>query len=89
MKNCINCGAVLKGDICEYCGTRYKDEEIQVDLGENNMFGEFKFGGQTYRVYLAAVEANLVSTGCIGRDIEGNVYLGKPVLKHKWELVEM
>jgi len=23
MTNCKNCGAVLKGDKCEYCGTRY------------------------------------------------------------------
>lgn len=21
--NCVNCGAVLTGDICEYCGTKY------------------------------------------------------------------
>ena len=21
--NCINCGAPLKGSVCEYCGTRY------------------------------------------------------------------
>jgi hypothetical protein len=22
-KNCVNCGAVLRTHICEYCGTRY------------------------------------------------------------------
>lgn len=22
-KNCVNCGAVLRSHICEYCGTRY------------------------------------------------------------------
>lgn len=24
MTNCKNCGAVLKGNICEYCGTNYE-----------------------------------------------------------------
>lgn len=26
MTNCKNCGAVLKSDICEYCGTDYRRE---------------------------------------------------------------
>ena len=23
MTNCLNCGAPITGDVCEYCGTRY------------------------------------------------------------------
>lgn len=23
MTNCVNCGAILHGNVCEYCGTEY------------------------------------------------------------------
>lgn len=25
MTNCVNCGAILRGNVCEYCGTKYRD----------------------------------------------------------------
>lgn len=30
MTNCKNCGAVLKGNKCEYCGTRYSLIETDI-----------------------------------------------------------
>lgn len=27
MTNCVNCGAILHGNKCEYCGTEYGNEE--------------------------------------------------------------
>lgn len=36
MNNCINCGAPLDGDTCQYCGTDYGDkrgdEKINLEL---------------------------------------------------------
>ena len=31
MTNCINCGAVLHGNRCEYCGTVYQDGDEMLD----------------------------------------------------------
>lgn len=25
MTNCVNCGAILRGNKCEYCGTEYRN----------------------------------------------------------------
>lgn len=30
--NCINCGAILKGNICEYCGTNYNKEKPEAEV---------------------------------------------------------
>ena len=34
-QNCKNCGAILTGNKCEYCGTVYGDDEqgIHIDYG--------------------------------------------------------
>lgn len=32
MTNCKNCGAVLKGSVCEYCGTNYEIKYTPVVL---------------------------------------------------------
>lgn len=34
MNNCINCGAPLDGDACEYCGTVYRDRRGDEMLDE-------------------------------------------------------
>lgn len=34
LTNCKNCGAVLKGSVCEYCGTVYNDTpKVDIKLG--------------------------------------------------------
>lgn len=30
--NCPNCGAVVKGSVCEYCGTTFENKEINVHI---------------------------------------------------------
>lgn len=32
MTNCVNCGAALHGDVCEYCGTGYNDSFETIDV---------------------------------------------------------
>lgn len=31
MTNCVNCGAPLHGNICEYCGTEYGQKHADID----------------------------------------------------------
>lgn len=44
MTNCINCGAPLHGNKCEYCGTEYGnnfDSNNHINVGINKAFGLF------------------------------------------------
>ena len=35
--NCINCGAKLQSNICEYCGTSYEKKEVEKLYFEDNI----------------------------------------------------
>lgn len=37
MTNCKNCGAPLKGSVCEYCGTFYMENHIYVNVNNVNV----------------------------------------------------
>ena len=41
--NCINCGAVLHGNKCEYCGTEYTGETITAKFNENSHTIHFRW----------------------------------------------
>ena len=88
MTNCVNCGAVLKGDVCEYCGTSYTDKKLTVDIGTNEFTGELKVGDKVYNVYLGNVEA-VPLIGESYRDVNGYLHGGKAILKHKFQLIEV
>lgn len=36
MTNCVNCGAPLHGNVCEYCGTEYNLKHIDEDSAQNS-----------------------------------------------------
>ena len=38
--NCVNCGAVLHGNICEYCGTEYNNNCISATFNEGYYIGK-------------------------------------------------
>ena len=38
--NCVNCGAVLHGNICEYCGTEYNNNCIYAKFNERDYIGK-------------------------------------------------
>ena len=40
MTNCINCGAVLKGGVCEYCGTEYETTVSTLHAADGTVFEE-------------------------------------------------
>lgn len=57
MTNCINCGAILTSNKCEYCGTEYKtDKKNNVNI-EGNVVDDFivnlTINGLTSKFYIA------------------------------------
>lgn len=36
MTNCVNCGAPLHGNICEYCGTEYGQNHSETNSDKEN-----------------------------------------------------
>lgn len=87
MTNCVNCGAVLKGNVCEYCGTRYTDNKLTVDI-ENGFTGKLRIADKVYEVYLADVDAKPIIGGPY-RDAYGKVHCVQPIFKHKFQLIEI
>ena len=58
MTNCPNCGAVITGTVCEYCGTRFEDDGIKIELD----------GKSIYELIIQREKHNLI----IADDILGN-----------------
>ena len=50
---CINCGANIHGNICEYCGTEYNDNGIYATFNEDEYTGELKIGNEIIKVYIS------------------------------------
>lgn len=48
--NCINCGAVLKGCFCEYCGSDNTVNDIK-----SGDIGVLRIDGVEYNVYVAEI----------------------------------
>lgn len=88
MKNCVNCGAILHGNKCEYCGTEYKDEKIRVDFGKNDYMGTMKINGEEIPVYIGHMEGFLCQ-GLYGRNIDGEIVGERPKMKRKFTVIEI
>lgn len=88
MNNCINCGAPINGNKCEYCGTEYRNSGFYCEFDDNDCTGTLRFDGKEYQVYLGRVDGNLISMGG-GRDITGKMQLVNPIIKRKFTLIEM
>ena len=58
--NCINCGAVLHGSICEYCGTEYKGDKIYAEFSKEDYAGTIKIGDSVMKVYISDVELDFI-----------------------------
>lgn len=46
MTNCVNCGAILHGDKCEYCGTEYKNNGISASFNTDDYTGTMNLGNE-------------------------------------------
>ena len=88
MTNCVNCGAILHGNKCEYCGTEYVGNKIGLNFNENELHGVLTIQDKQYDVYLASMDATPIFNDAI-RGIDGKLHLEKSTLKHTFKLVEM
>lgn len=59
MTNCINCGAILHGDKCEYCGTKYENKAIAPNFQNFSRTGILKIGNEKVKVYISQIESNM------------------------------
>lgn len=89
MTNCVNCGAILKGNVCEYCGTRYESGSITADFKSNDCFGELRVGDKSYKVYLGRMEVNQIWSSDTRRDKNGNLHGEIIATKHEFVLIEV
>lgn len=90
MTNCVNCGAPLHGTKCEYCGTEYTEDrkKIKAEFSKNDAYGVLEINGQNFSVYLGRMEATFIHCQQSGRGLDGHLYREKPILKHKFILIE-
>ena len=89
LTNCVNCGAVLHGRKCEYCGTEYGRSGFVCNLGVNECTGTIRFDGKEYQVYLGNVEGHLLCGGNSGRDMTGKLHIENPRIKRTFTLIEI
>lgn len=88
-KNCINCGAILHGNKCEYCGTEYTGNGVTARFNENDYTGTIQIGDMVFRGYIGNVEINTIATGSSGRDMNGKLQPGKMIKKRKFTVIEI
>lgn len=88
MTNCVNCGAVLRGNKCEYCGTEYDENGIFANFGKDDYIGTIKLGNEEVNVYVGSMESNVVNLiSCT--TLDGRTYIDKPIMKRKFTLIEI
>ena len=95
--NCPNCGAVLNGTKCEYCGTQFYDNQTIVFPNEISIENTFKpitvkltIRGKDIKCYIANVEINVSSIGCgLHRNGKGILQYTKTVPKHQIKMTLM
>ena len=92
--NCKNCGSPLHYDktnygktaICKYCSTEYhidllgRVEEYKIKLEIMGKIKEF---------YIGEMKFEPINMGQIGRDINGRLFMSKPLYKTKLNLIEI
>lgn len=85
-QTCINCGAPLTGNKCEYCGTEYGDQGFTGDI--NAYSGEITVNGRTFRCYIGRIETLPVYSSDSGRTADGVLRKGHTAMKRKLTLIE-
>lgn len=88
LTNCVNCGAVLHGNKCDYCGTEYNNSGISVNFSADDYMGIMKLRDEEIRVYIGSMEGNVVC-GDLHRDSDGKLHTGKPKMKRKFTVIEI
>ena len=88
LTNCVNCGAPLRGNRCDYCGTEYTGSVVHAAFERGEATGTLSVGGVEYHVYLGSMEAHTICRDA-GRDETGRLRMERPVMKHKFSLIEL
>ena len=88
LTNCVNCGAPLHGNKCDYCGTEYNSDGVYAAFERGEATGTLSIGGVEYHVYLGSMEAHTVCSGAY-RDWSGQLHIDRPAMKHKFSLIEL
>lgn len=88
MTNCINCGAILHGNKCEYCGTEYKNNGIFANFNNDDYTGTIKIGNEEINMYIGSMESHLFG-GDSWTDEQGIIHRDKPKMKRTFTLVEI
>lgn len=90
-KTCINCGAPLHSNVCDYCGTEYELDgncnHTQKGKQINEFIYELDIQGKTHRFYVGKVEVNVPTD--VGRDKNGLVVPINLGTKRKLTLIEI
>lgn len=88
MTNCVNCGAVLHGNKCDYCGTEYNDDNVIARFDRADALGTLAVHGKSFDVYIGSMEVNSVGDTAF-RNFDGTMRRNPGKLKHKFELIEI
>lgn len=85
--HCPNCGAIVKGITCEYCGTQFIDI-ADLKFGEK-AYLRLNYNGAVYTFKAIPFDATITcNTSPIyaGYDFEGKITPSTPTMKRKLEL---
>jgi hypothetical protein len=84
--NCINCGAPLHNEKCDYCGTEYHLD----NCGQINEYKvKINILGQEKEFYIGRIERHSLFSADTCRNIDGSLSSSKICDKLKLELIEM
>ena len=88
MTNCINCGAVLHGNVCEYCGTEYNNASIVANFNNSDYMGTLRIGKEEIPVYIGDIESFMIDSEPY-TDCNGLLHREMPKMKKKFTLIEI
>lgn len=88
MTNCVNCGAIIRGNKCEYCGTEYNKNGISMHFNADDYMGTMKLGSEEIKVYINSMQGNICCMDSY-RDSEGILHRNKPKMKRTFTVVEI
>lgn len=88
MTNCINCGAPLHGNKCEYCGTEYNNRTITGNIPKIGNMCILKVGNEEIKVYIESIEVNERNIEAY-RDGIGIIHVSGTTSQRKFTLIEV
>lgn len=88
MTNCVNCGAILRGNKCEYCGTEYNSSAIVANFQSNDYMGTLRIGNEEIQVYIGNMESHMIDSEP-HTDCSGYLHRERPKMKRKFTLIEI